>query len=130
MTRLIMDKTFKCCGCKKYMEIFQFYPDKTRTNGVTSRCKKCNTKRRNDLNKHDLRQKINHRNSVTKYISKYPYRQKARMIVRQALLSGKIKKKICDVCGKNKVHAHHPDYSKPLEVIWLCTEHHYQIHHV
>ena len=30
-------------------------------------------------------------------------------------------------CGKIG-EAHHPDYSKPLDVIWLCSEHHAQVH--
>ncbi|MFC3331681.1 hypothetical protein ACFOEM_04310 [Paenalcaligenes hominis] len=34
----------------------------------------------------------------------------------------------CEVCGKSKVDAHHDDYSKPLEVRWLCREHHMQHH--
>jgi hypothetical protein len=37
---------------------------------------------------------------------------------------GKIKKLPCEVCGASHVEAHHPDYSKPLEVEWLCPEHH------
>ena len=29
----------------------------------------------------------------------------------------------CEVCGE-KAEAHHPDYSKPLDVRWLCKRHH------
>ena len=34
----------------------------------------------------------------------------------------------CEVCGETKTHGHHPDYSKPLSVIWLCPLHHKQLH--
>ena len=45
-----------------------------------------------------------------------------------AIRAGKIKKDICIICGNSKVHGHHPDYTKPLEVIWLCPLHHKQLH--
>lgn len=36
----------------------------------------------------------------------------------------------CSKCGKEcKPHAHHEDYSKPLEVIWLCSLCHFYLHH-
>ena len=34
----------------------------------------------------------------------------------------------CIVCNKEKAHAHHDNYSKPLEIIWLCHEHHMKHH--
>jgi hypothetical protein len=32
------------------------------------------------------------------------------------------------VCGNAATHAHHDDYSKPLEVRWLCRAHHSEHH--
>ena len=35
----------------------------------------------------------------------------------------------CSRCGGGKrIEAHHPDYSKPLEVMWLCRRCHYHEH--
>ena len=45
-----------------------------------------------------------------------------------ALKTGKLTKTPCSHCGNKKVEAHHEDYSKPLDVIWLCRSCH-RMHH-
>ena len=53
----------------------------------------------------------------------------ARLQVRVAVKKGILKKLPCKVCGiKARLQAHHEDYSKPLEVVWLCATHHYDLH--
>lgn len=37
---------------------------------------------------------------------------------------GKVRHLPCSVCNTFPSEAHHPDYTKPLEVIWYCREHH------
>jgi len=41
---------------------------------------------------------------------------------------GKVKKENCLICGSEKSEAHHKDYKKPLDVIWLCRTHHLSLH--
>lgn len=55
---------------------------------------------------------------------------KAHYILDQALKSGKIiKPDICEICGaSNNLEAHHSDYSKPEDVIWVCRKCHLYIH--
>lgn len=37
----------------------------------------------------------------------------------------------CESCGGNsKVDGHHHDYSKPLDVMWLCKQCHIELHKV
>jgi hypothetical protein len=64
--------------------------------------------------------------SKRRYLKKYPEKVKAHRIVYNAVKSGELKRLPCWICGALKVEAHHEDYSKPLEVIWVCNKHHYQ----
>lgn len=52
-----------------------------------------------------------------------PYKEKACRALREAVRYRKIEKPaVCSRCGKpGIIHGHHEDYSKPLEVIWLCS---------
>lgn len=55
---------------------------------------------------------------------------KAREILNSAVRSGDIiKPTMCEACGKKKkLNGHHEDYSKPLEVEWLCNACHSEKH--
>jgi ribosomal protein S27AE len=48
--------------------------------------------------------------------------------VARAIRIGLLVKQPCARCGETKVEAHHEDYSRPLDVIWLCRKHHMQRH--
>lgn len=59
----------------------------------------------------------------------HPDRYRAQTAVGNALRDGKIEKKPCFFCNTTKnLHAHHRDYSKPLEVTWLCAKCHHRLH--
>jgi hypothetical protein len=51
----------------------------------------------------------------------------AHKAVEYATLRGDLVKQSCERCGAD-AHAHHDDYSKPLDVTWLCQLHHYARH--
>lgn len=55
----------------------------------------------------------------------------ARRAWSSALRSGRVERPdICEVCGiVARVHGHHEDYTKPLEVRWLCPKCHKAEHH-
>lgn len=59
---------------------------------------------------------------------KYPEKYAARKKLMHAVERGKIIKQPCTICGNQKSEAHHPDYSKPLDVVWLCRKHHVEEH--
>jgi hypothetical protein len=46
-----------------------------------------------------------------------------------ALRKGLLIKKPCIICGTSeRIEGHHFDYSKPLEVIWMCKKDHMELH--
>lgn len=57
-----------------------------------------------------------------------PHKAKARDMVNKAVKNGELLKIPCVICGNKKSEGHHEDYSKPLEVIWLCRKHHREHH--
>jgi hypothetical protein len=60
-----------------------------------------------------------------------PEKQKARLVVNSAIRTGKlIKPASCSINNDcwGRIEAHHQDYSKPLEVTWLCMGHHRKVH--
>jgi len=55
---------------------------------------------------------------------------RARQAVHRALKSGTLVKQPCEVCQSKDSQAHHEDYAKPLEVCWLCMDHHKERHRI
>lgn len=62
------------------------------------------------------------RKAVYKFRKRNPLKTAAYRTVNNATRYNKlVRPKICSKCGiKCKPDAHHPDYHKPLEVVWLC----------
>ena len=47
-------------------------------------------------------------------------RMNARFKLRRAVVSGRLTRQACERCGAPDTEAHHSDYSRPLDVQWLC----------
>lgn len=56
-----------------------------------------------------------------------PVKWRVHQELHKALRKGQVKPQPCWVCGSD-AEAHHPDYSAPLAVVWLCKSHHKQAH--
>lgn len=61
----------------------------------------------------------------------------AQNMLEYAIRAGKVLRQTkCEICGaegnlkdgRTAVRAHHPDYNKPLDVMWLCPKCHYEWH--
>lgn len=131
-----------CLGCNLNLPILQFYVHKAMSDGYLNYCKQCVkarvSKHRNDhLEEARLRDRIRFRSETRRsqiYAHskalriKYPEKYKARTAVGNAVRLGKLVRLPC-WCGDSQSQAHHHDYSKPLDVIWLCQKHHDELHH-
>lgn len=64
-----------------------------------------------------------------KYKELNPKKRSTHIIVGNAIRDGHLFKKPCEVCNTNdNIVAHHCDYDKPLDVMWLCAQHHNDWH--
>ena len=61
---------------------------------------------------------------------RYPTQRKAIWTLNNAIQDGRaIRPETCSRCGqKARIEGHHHDYSKPLDVIWLCRRCHVEEH--
>jgi hypothetical protein len=60
--------------------------------------------------------------------AKDPQRFAAMQAVQTAIRNGSLVRQPCLICGDRQSEAHHHDYTKPLDVRWLCRHHHVEEH--
>lgn len=100
-----------CTHCKLPKNISEFTKSKQSPDGFGSVC-------------------YAHRSSKNKF-SFTSYKNKAYYSLKKAIKEGKLEpKQACESCNKVNVtiEAHHEDYSKPLQVKWLCVPCHSEWH--
>lgn len=144
----------KCCyKCNSIKGIENFHKDRTRKDGLSSLCKECayiKTRKYFDTEKGKMVRRKSERRSerikAKKLYSKTKERRDyqreynkrnaqsiktiARWKVRNAINGGKLVRPLqCTFCNKKcKPNAHHIDYTKPLDILWLCVKCHKKIH--
>lgn len=131
-----MKRCFKC-GTDKPLE--EFYAHPMMADGHLGKCKDCTkldmridraTKprvREYDRQRASLPHRMALRTRVAQeWAAKYPDRREAHHTANNALRDGKLQRlALCEGCGLPKrLEKHHPDYSKPLLVVWLCKQCH------
>lgn len=119
-------KTCNKCNTAKFLT--EFWKDKGKMLGVHGTCKDCFRivdRKRYYANHEEMKARKN--KTGKKMMKLYPEKWRARQLLRYAVKIGQIKKMSC-ACGKKETEGHHPDYSKPLEIVWLCVKHHHELH--
>lgn len=86
-------------------------------------------KKRASNNKYHAERSSGRAERTANWRANHPEKRAAHQAVQTAVRNGALIKSPCQVCGRAvRIHAHHDDYSKPLDVIWLCHQHHMQRH--
>jgi hypothetical protein len=111
----------KCSVCEKYKPLDQFSIDRGRNGGISSRCHECKLIV-------DRERAKSRKSYFAEYSKLHPEKRNAKDQACRACKNGLIKRGKCEICGSEEVVKHHDDYSKPLEIRWLCRKHHGEYH--
>ncbi len=137
-----MDKptTKRCPHCNTVKPRSEFHRNKAQPDGLQCWCKPCldECKRewccRNAVamreigRRHYKRHAEEIRAKKVLYSRENPDKVAARMAIKNALRRGDIEREPCEECGQPDAHAHHDDYSRHMDVRWLCPTHHNRLH--
>ena len=147
----------QCFKCLQAKSLYEFYKHPQMADGHLNKCKDCakadvrmarqrriDYYRERDKARNGLPHRVEGRRrymktpagkrvkakTINNYKKKYPERVFAARKINNAVRDGRIHKPdTCSSCGSNNtIHGHHEDYSKPLEVTWLCPSCHKAVH--
>ena len=146
-----------CKECNLEKEIKDFYKHKAMADGYLNKCIECvkarvikhresNLEKIKEYDKkramlpHRVQYRLeyqktekykeSHAKSILKYTKKYPMVKACHVIVGNAIRDKRlIPDVICSTCKlETKIEAHHDDYTKPMDVKWLCKKCHTNWH--
>ena len=137
-----MIRSKECFKCKTVKPLAEFYKHSAMADGHVNKCKVCNL---NDVRLHrekniekireydKQRSKLPHRLELaTEQCRKWRAEDKRRSYahgqVARAIKKGELVPQPCVRCNSVKSLAHHEDYDRPLDVMWLCQPCHKQRH--
>jgi hypothetical protein len=137
-----MVRSKECFKCKTVKPLDEFYKHAQMGDGHLNKCKECTkvdaTKNREKnidrIRAYDReRAKDPERRKAASEISKAwrnadKRRTAAHNAVTRAVRSGALIRKPCERCQTEKSYAHHEDYDRPLDVVWLCQPCHKERH--
>lgn len=137
------DTNMFCPGCTEMKPSQCFARNRTRKSGFARLCKDCtkpysqeyrSVHRQDHANyirswRKSEKGKFSRRLEQKSQRAKYPEKDYARRALRQAVKGGRVIKLPCQYCGNPNSQGHHKDYSRPLDVIWVCYKHHREYFH-
>ena len=137
-------RTMKMCTkCLAKKPLGEFYRRTASLDGLAPKCKECDkaarsahyytnwARERKARRSWEDKNKGSTRLSKRAWLERNKHKKKASQSINNGIRAGNISRpRNCEECGRCcKPEGHHEDYSKPLEVIWLCTRCHGLAHH-
>ena len=126
-----MRTTVKTCfRCRLSKPVTEFYRHPMMADGHLGKCKDC-TKRdvRSNRRKRQDYYAAYDRERGSRTIAKGQKNAAATSAVARAVREGRLIKEPCFFCAATEsLHAHHIDYTKKLDVVWLCARCHRRLH--
>jgi hypothetical protein len=122
-------RTRKRCGhCKVIKSTDCFNSCKYSATGYRSQCKDCMKQQRKSLGGYyaEWREKDSTKEFYRGYARRASKAAPIRIWARNKARA--LERMPCEVCGTEKAEAHHTDYLKPTDVMWLCRAHHINWH--
>jgi hypothetical protein len=123
----------RCSACRQFKPWTAFGLNRSRIDGYSESCFPCRAfhcrrvyQRHGEQRRRWQKEHSRPYDKAKRKRLRGTLKEMARDKLRKAVKRGEIKKPArCQGCGKPKLpkrlQGHHPDYSKPLEVIWLCS---------
>lgn len=135
----------KCSACNQTKPFDQFQRRAASKDGLTAACAECLRKRDAQRYKKEaplrLARQRNymktpegiaaHARATEAWRIKNKVRHAAQVLLNNAVRDGRVVPwPACaePACKTKKVEGHHPDYDRPLDVVWLCKKHHGEVH--
>ena len=119
---------FTCKKCNFTKPIADFPISKKGTLGHYTTCKICKNIYQKQYSKTKAGKRVQMLADQARK-EKFAEKRSARSKIYHAILKGRLIPTPCLICG-DKAEAHHHDYSRPLDVMWLCKTHHIETHNL
>ena len=118
----------QCTLCKQKLSRSDFHKDVSNLDGLKYACRECRNEQRRAWYKENSEKE---QARLKESSAKNKHKGHARKLVNAAQHLNLIEHSDhCQLCGVvGQVEGHHPDYSEPHCVIWLCSTCHRQHHH-
>lgn len=125
----VSDDSKFCARCNNKKALSDFYKSTLTRDGYESYCKTCKSEYYHERKQKNLLSYKDIAHHKKWWLQENRLKKEAHQKVSYAIKTGELVRQPCERCSSTQnVVAHHEDYNKPLDVVWLCEIHHKERH--